>query len=120
MAARAGQENDVAVAVRRRLDALAPTRLTGARPGILALFLEDTDRAEWLALQTTLELEGEARQFMTHPEARSVVAVTCVSRLELFGLTTSGGVPGGELRFRNPAHPAAKEAALAPAVLSSD
>ena len=120
MAARAGQENAVAVAVRRRLDALAPTRLTGSRPGILAVFLEDTDQAEWLSLRTTLELEGEARQFMTHPEARSVVAVTCASRLELFGLPAPGAVPGGELRFRNPAHPSAKATALAPAVLSSE
>ncbi len=120
MAARAGQENAVAVAVRRRLDCLAPTRLTGARPGILALFLEDTDRAEWQSLRSTLELEGETRQFMTHAEARSVVCVTCASRLELFGLPTPDSVPGGELRFRNPAHPAAKEPALAPAVLSSE
>ncbi len=120
MAARAGQENAVAVAVRRRLDALAPTRLTGARPGILALFIDDTDRAEWQSLRSTLELEGEARQFMTHAEARSVVCVTCASRLELFGLPTPDSVPGGELRFRNPAHPAAKEPALAPAVLSSE
>lgn len=120
MAARAGQENAVAVAVRRRLDCLAPTRLTGARPGILALFLEDTDRAEWQSLRSTLELEGETRQFMTHAEARSVVCVTCASRLEMFGLPVPDSVPGGELRFRNPAHPAAKEPALAPAVLSSE
>ena len=32
MAARAGQENEVAAAVRRRLDAIAPARLTGTRP----------------------------------------------------------------------------------------
>ena len=119
MAARAGQENEVAVAIRRRLAALAPTRLTGTRPGILAMFIEDTDRTEWRDLRDTLELEGEARQFMTHPEARSVVAVTCVSRLELFGLPEPDSAPEGELRFRNPAHPAAKALALAPAVLSS-
>ena len=119
MAARAGQENEVAAAVRRRLDAVAPARLTGARPGILAMFIEDTDRTEWRLLRERLELEGEARQFMTHPEARSVVAVTCTSRLELFGLPAPDSAPEGELRFRNPAHPAAKNAALAPAVLSS-
>ncbi len=119
MAARAGRENEVAAVVRRRLAALAPTRLTGTRPGILAMFMEDTDRVEWRALRDTLELEGETRQFMTHPEARSVVAVTCASRLELFGLPEPDSVPDGELRFRNPAHPAAKAAALAPAVLSS-
>ena len=120
MAARAGQENEVACAVRRRLDAVAPARLTGTRPGIVAMFIEDTDRAEWRQLRDRLELEGEARQFMTHPEARSVVAITCTSRLELFGLPEPDAAPDGELRFRNPAHPAAKAEALAPAVLSSN
>ncbi len=119
MAARAGQENEVATALRRRLDAVAPARLTGTRPGILAMFIEDTDRAEWRLLRERLELEGEARQFMTHPEATSVVAVTCTSRLELFGMPAPYAEPGGELRFRNPRHPAAKTEALAPAVLSS-
>ncbi len=120
MAARASRENEVAVAVRRRLAAIAPTRLTGSRPGILAMFIEDTDRAEWRGLREKLELEGETRQFLTHAEARRVVvAVTCTSRLELFGLPAPDGVADGELRFRNPAHPAAKSAALAPAVLSS-
>ena len=119
MAARAGQENEVACALRRRLDAIAPARLTGTRPGILAMFIEDTDRNEWRLLRERLELEGETRQFMTHPEARSVVAVTCSSRLELFGLPAPDAEPEGELRFRNPAHPAAKTEALAPAVLSS-
>lgn len=120
MAARAGQENKVAYAVRRRLDAAAPTRLTGTRPGILAIFIEDTDRIEWRLLRETLELEGEIRQFMTHPQASSVVAVTCTSRLELFGLPFPDAEPEGELRFRNPAHPAATTEALARAVLSSN
>lgn len=119
MAARAGRENDVAAAVRRRMAAIAPVRLTGARPGILAMFIEDTDSAEWRHLRDRLELEGETRQFLTHPQARSVVAVTCTSRHELFGAPAPHGVPDGELRFRNPGHPAAKAAALAPAVLSS-
>jgi hypothetical protein len=119
MAARAGRENEVAVAVRRRLDALAPARLTGTRPGILAMFIEDTDRTEWRGLRDRLELEGEMRQFLTHPEARPVVAVTCTSRLELFAVAGSDTAADGELRFRNPAHPAAKAAGLAPAVLSS-
>ncbi len=119
MAARAGRENEVAAAIRRRLAAIAPTRLTGTRPGILAMFVEDTDRAEWRSLRERLELEGEARQFLTHPEARPVVAVTCASRLELFGLPEPDGVADGELRFRNPAHPSARVAALAPAVVSS-
>lgn len=119
MAARAGQQNEVAAAVRRRMAAIVPTRLTGSRPGILAMFVEDTDRLEWRLLRERLELEGEARQFLTIPEARSVVAVTCSSRLELFGIGEPDAAPDGELRFRNPAHPAAKRPELAPAVLSS-
>jgi hypothetical protein len=119
MAARAGQENEVAIAIRRRLAAIAPVRLTGTRPGILSMFIEDTDRLEWRGLRERLELEGEARQFMTNPEARPVVAVTFISRLELFGLGEPDAAPGGELRFRNPGHPAAGIAALAPAVMSS-
>jgi hypothetical protein len=43
-----------------------------------------------------------------------VVAVTCTSRLELFGASDAA------MRFRNPSHPAAKAPALAPAVLSSN
>ena len=45
--------------------------------------------------------------------------MTCSSRLELFGNPGPDGAPDGELRFRNPACPAAKQLALAPAVLSS-
>ena len=108
MAARAGQENEVAIAIRRRLAALAPARLTGERPGILSVFVEDTDRLEWRGLRERLELEGEARQFMTNPEARPVVAISFVSRLELFGVAEPDAAPGGELRFRNPSHPAAR------------
>jgi hypothetical protein len=119
MAARAGRENEVAVEIRRRMAAVAPDRLTGERPGILAMFIEDTDRAEWRHLRERLELEGEARQFLTLPAARRVVAVTCASRLELFGASAPDAATDGELRFRNPSHPAARLAALAPAVLSS-
>jgi hypothetical protein len=119
MAARAGQENEVAIALRRRLAELAPARLTGERPGILSVFVEDTDRLEWRGLRDRLELEGEARQFMTGQEARPVVAVSFVSRFELFGMAEPDAASGGELRFRNPNHPAAGSAALAPAVLSS-
>jgi hypothetical protein len=119
MAARAGQENEVAIAIRRRLAALSPTRLTGTRPGILSVFVEDIDRLEWRGLRERLELEGEARQFMVNPEGRPVVAVSFVSRLELFGVGEPDAAPGGELRFRNPGHPAAGFAALAPAVMSS-
>jgi len=119
MAARAGRENEIAAAIRRRMASIAPDRLTGTRPGILAMFVEDTDRAEWRHLREQLELEGEARQFLTNKEARCVVAVTCASRFELLGAPAPDGAPDGELRFRNPAHPAARAAALAPAVLSS-
>lgn len=119
MAARAGRENDIAVVLRRRMAAIAPQRLTGTRPGILAMFVEDTDRDEWRGLRERLELEGEARQFLANPSARTVVAVTCASRLELFGLPEPDAAADGELRFRNPGHPAARLAALAPAVLSS-
>ena len=119
MAARAGQENEIAIAIRRRLATLAPARLSGERPGILAMFVEDTDRIEWRGLRDRLELEGEARQFMTNPEARPVVAVTFASRLELFGVSEPDAAADGELRFRNPGHPAAGIAALAPAVMSS-
>jgi len=111
LAARAGRENEVAAAIRRRMAAVAPLRLTGARPGILAMFIEDTDRLEWRDLRDKLALEGETRQFLTQPVARRVVAVTCASRMELFGATVPHAAPDGELRFRNPA--------LAPAVLSS-
>jgi hypothetical protein len=119
MAARAGQENEVAIAIRRRLEALAPRRLTGKRPGILSVFVEDTDRLEWRGLRERLELEVEARKFMTNIEARPIVAISFTSRLELFGVTEPDSAPGGELRFRNPGHPAAGSAALAPAVMSS-
>lgn len=119
MAARAGQENEVAVAIRRRMAAVAPARLSGTRPGILAMFIEDTDKAEWRLLRERMDLEGEARQFLTNPGARAVVAVTCASRLEMFGMPAPDAAADGELRFRNPSHPAAKTAALAPAVTSS-
>lgn len=119
MAARAGRENDVAAAIRRRLASLAPARLTGTRPGILAMFVEDTDRGEWRSLRDGPELEGATRQFLTCLDARPVVAVTCTSRFELFGPAEPDAAPDGELRFRNPAHPSARVAALAPAVLSS-
>lgn len=115
MAARGGEENDVAAMVRRRLAAIAPARLTGTRPGILAICIADTDQIEWQSLRDKLLLEGEARQFLTFPEARSVIAVTFASRYEM----TKAGAPEGDLRFRNPLHPEAKSAALAPAVLST-
>ncbi len=119
MAARAGREDAVACAVHRRMAEIAPTRLTGTRAGILAMFIEDTDRIEWQALRAQLRLEAEARHFMTKPAAKSVVAVTCASRLELLGPDEVEGQPCCELRFRNPGHPDAKLSGLAPAVVSS-
>jgi hypothetical protein len=118
MAARAGRRNDVAAFIRRELDVL-PQRLSGTRPAILSLFLDDIDRSEWRGLRESLELEGAARHFMTCDAATPVVAVTCYSRMEMFGLAGPDAVEEGELRFRNPAHPAAKSLALAPAILSS-
>lgn len=116
MAARAGRENEIAQAVKRRLAQATAERLTGTRPGIMAVFLEDLEAAEWRSLRSTLELEGVTRRFLTEPEARHVVAVTCATRQELFGLADAA--PEGELRFRNPAHPAARSQGLEPAIAS--
>ncbi len=115
LAARAGREDEVAAAIGRRMGAVAPARLTGTRPGILAMLVEDTDALEWRHLRDQLEIEGAARQFLTEPAARHVVAVSCVSRRELFEVAADAG----DLRFRNPGHPAAKSADLATAILSS-
>ena len=120
MAARAGRENEIAAAACRRMAEAAETRLSGRAPGILAMFLEDLDRTEWRGLRERMDLEGAARRWMTEPSARSVVAVSCTTRMELFGIAPPDGAAGGELRFRNPSHPAAKSAALAPAILSSN
>lgn len=119
MAARAGQENAIAAAATRRMGAAAAARLTGERPGILAMFIDELDRAEWRALRETLDLEGATRRFLTTPAARQVVCVSCASRQEMLGAAPPDAAPGGELRFRNPGHPAAKLPGLAPAVLSS-
>ncbi|MCW8085343.1 hypothetical protein [Sabulicella glaciei] len=117
MAARAGQGNEVAAAAARHLRDAAWTRLTGRQPGILSLFLDDLDGAEWRDLCVSLELEGECRRFLTTEEAKRVVAVTCATRHEMLGLP--GAAPEGELRFRNPSHPSAKSPGLEPAILSS-
>ncbi len=115
LAARAGREDEVAAAIGRRMQAIAPARLTGSRPGILAMLVEDTDALEWRHLRDQLEIEGAARQFLTDPAARHVVAVSCASRREMFEVADVSG----ELRFRNPGHPAAKSADLATAIVSS-
>lgn len=119
MAARAGRENSISGAVTRRLGMAAAARLSQAKPGLLSVFVEDVDRAEWRGLRERMELEGATRRWMTDPAARPVVAVSCASRMELYGLAPPDAAPEGELRFRNPSHPQAKLPALAPAVLSS-
>ncbi|MEO3475089.1 hypothetical protein AAFN86_24730 [Roseomonas sp. CAU 1739] len=118
MAARAGRENAVADAVVARMRTAAAARLTGSAPGILSVFVEDLDRAEWRSLRETLQLEGAVRRFLTEPMARRVVATACASRMEMFGMAPPDAAPDGELRFRNPGHPAGKLPALAPAVTS--
>ncbi len=119
MAARAGRENEVAGAVVARMRLAAESRLTGAAPGILSMFVDDLDRGEWRSLRETLELEGATRRFLTEPAAKRVVAAVCASRMEMFGMAPPDAAEDGELRFRNPSHPAGKLAALAPAVTSS-
>ena len=49
MAARAGRRNEVAAVIRAHLDTLAPGRVSGERPAILSLFVEDLDRADRLS-----------------------------------------------------------------------
>ncbi len=118
VAARAACEDDVAAMVGRRMSELSHKHLSGERPGILAMFLEDTDLAEWRALREHLHLEGATRRFLLSPEARPVVAVSCATRAELVGLAAPQAAAQGELRYANPAHPAASTAALASAVSS--
>ena len=120
MAARAGRENAIAAAACRRMALASEARLSGRQPGILSVFLDDLDRGEWRGLRERMELEGATRRWMTTPSARRVVAVACSSRMELLGLAPPDGAPEGELRFRNPGHPAAKSGALAPAIISSN
>jgi len=119
LAARAGRENEVAGAVVARARLAAESRLSGAVPGIVAMFVDDLDKGEWRSLRETLELEGAVRRFLTEGAARRVAAVACASRMEMFGMAPPDAAPEGELRFRNPSHPAGKLAALAPAVSSS-
>ncbi|MDB5415022.1 MAG: hypothetical protein JWR10_3357 [Rubritepida sp.] len=116
MAARAGRENDIAQAVKRRLATTAAVRLSGKLPGILSVFLDDIEAAEWRSMRDTLELEGVVRRFLTEAVAKPVVAVTCTTRQELFGM---GEAPDNELRFRNPGHAAAKNISLEPAISST-
>ncbi len=116
MAAHAGRENNVPLILRRRMADIAPNRLSGACPGILAMYVEDTELREWRGLTRDMSLEAETRQFLTTPEARHVVSVACTSRHELFDPARDDV----ELRFRNPGHGAAKVEALAPSITSSN
>jgi hypothetical protein len=119
MAARAAQADAVSAALCRHMAAAVPERLSGRRPGILAMFLDDIDRTEWRTLRETLELEGAARRFLTEPVAKPVVAISCASRMELYGMAAPDAAPDGELRFRSPLHPAARNPVLGPAIASS-
>ncbi|MCR0982505.1 hypothetical protein [Roseomonas populi] len=118
LAARAGQASDIAKAVCRRMVSAA-SRLGGQRAGILAMFLDDLGRQEWRGLRERRDLEGAVRRFLTTPEARRVSAVSCASRMELFGMAPPDAAPEGELRFRNPARPHSREPALLPALVST-
>ena len=118
LAARAGQRNAVAEAAVRRLAVAAGSRLTGTRPGILAVLLDDIDRNEWRVLRESLELEGVVRRFFTTPEAKRLVAAGFTTRLEMFGVQPPDAAGEGELRFRNSGHPDAASTALRPAIAS--
>ncbi|WP_424140193.1 hypothetical protein [Roseomonas chloroacetimidivorans] len=117
LAARAGQASDIAQAVCRRMVAAAP-RLSGQRPGILAIFLDDLGRQEWRGLRDRMELEGAARRLLTTDAARHVSAVSCASRMEMFGMASPDAAADGELRFRNPGRSSPHDAALLPALAS--
>lgn len=118
LAARAGQASDVAKAVCRRMSA-ASTRLSGHRPGIMAVFLDDMGRQEWRGLRDRMELEGAVRRFLTTPEAKRISTVSCASRMEMFLMAPPDAVPEGELRFRNPAQPMPRDPALLAALAST-
>jgi hypothetical protein len=80
MAARASREDEVAGAVHKRMAEIAPARLSGTRAGILAMFIEDTDRLEWgiLACPGPDGVdEGELRfRNPNHPQAK-LAALAC-------------------------------------------
>jgi hypothetical protein len=118
LAARAGRRNAVADAAVRRMAQVAGMRLTGTRPGILAVLLDDIDRNEWRALRESLELEGVVRRFFTTSAAKRLVAAGFTTRLEMFGVQPPDAACEGELRFRNSSHPDAASAALRAAVVS--
>ena len=115
MAAQASRANDVPGAVRRRLEALAPTRFTGTRPAILSMFVSETELGEWRRLHRDLSLEGEVRQFLATSAARHVAAVSCSSRHEMIDAEDDAA----EIRYRSPLRSTAKLEALAPSITSS-
>ena len=115
MAAQASRANDVPAAVRRRLEALAPERFTGAHPAIIALFVGETELGEWRRLQRDLSLEGEVRQFLATSIARNVAAVACSSRHEMIDADDDAA----EIRFRSPLRSVGRLEALAPSITSS-
>lgn len=115
MAARAGRESGIPDAVTRAA-AAAGERLSGRRAGIVAGFVDNLDSQEWRHLRETLVLEGVVRRWFTTAPAQPVAALSCATRFEMFA--EAGGVAAGELRFRNPAHPAAKHPGLTPVLLS--
>jgi len=119
LAARAGQASGIAEAACRRM-ATSSARLGGKRPGILAMFLDDLARPEWRSLREQRELEGAVRRFLTTEQARSISAVSCASRMEMFGMAPPDGAPQGELRFRNPARVSPQDAPLLQALASLD
>jgi hypothetical protein len=118
MTAQAGRENALAATVVRHMAEAAATTLTGEHPGIVSIFLEEVERAEWRGLRDTLQLEGAVRRFFTTPAAGRLAAAACSSRFEMFGLAPPEAAEQGELRFRNQAHPAASQPALQPAIAS--
>lgn len=120
MAARAGQEDGVAAAAAAALERAVAERLEGRRPGILALFLDDIERHRWLELRQSLALESAVRRIFTRPDVSArLVAASCATRMELFGPSRPNEEDEGELRFRNPAHLAARCEALLPAIRST-
>jgi hypothetical protein len=117
LAAQAGRASDIAQAACRRM-ATASERLSGQQAGILAVFLDDMTRQEWRGLREQRELEGTVRRFLTTEAARRISAVSCASRMEMFGMASPDAVVEGELRFRNPGCTSPRDAALLPALSS--
>lgn len=119
MAARTARGNRIAQHLAERAEALARSRLEGARAGLIAFFLEDTDLIEWQQLRRDYQIEIAARRFLLSPPGRGVAAIACASRAELFGLPPPKAAPAGEIRFANPHHPWARQGPFAPLLASA-